>query len=103
MKNVDFLHWQPAYHWTTQKIRVHGFYCVLALLLATLARNAAAKAGITLSIPALLKELTAIREVAVIYPQGTLAHRKDPITLSRMTVRQRKLAECLEIGEVLEG
>lgn len=103
MKNVDFLHWQPAYHWTTQKIRVHGFYCVLALLLATLARNVAAKAGIDMSIPALLKELTAIREVAVIYPQGALAHRKDHITFSRMTSRQKRLAECLEIGQVLKG
>ena len=103
MKNIDFLHWQPACHWTTQKIRVHGFYCVLALLLATLARNTAVKAGIDMSIPALLKELTAIREVAVIYPQGTLAHRKDHITFSRMTARQRKLAEYLEIAAVLRG
>lgn len=103
MKNIDFLHWQPVYHWTTQKIKVHGFYCVLALLLATLARNTALKAGIDMSIPALLKELTAIREVAVIYPQGTLAHRKDHITFSRMTSRQKKLAECLQIGEVLKG
>ena len=103
MKNIDFLHWQPAYHWTTQKIRVHGFYCVLALLLATLARNVAAKAGIDLSIPALLKELTAIREVAVIYPKGTLAHRKDHITFSRMTLKQKKLAETLHIADVLGG
>jgi transposase len=103
MKNTDFLHWQPAYHWTTQKIKVHGFYCVLALLLATLARNTARKAGIDMSIPAMLKELTAIREVAVIYPQGTLAHRKDHVTFSRMTSRQKKLAECLQIAEVLKG
>ena len=103
MKNVDFLRWQPAYHWTDQKIMVHGFYCVLALLLATLARNLAAQAGIELSLPALLKELTAIREVAVIYPQGTLAHRKDHIALSRMSSRQKKLAECLDIAQVLEG
>lgn len=103
MKNADFLHWQPAYHWTTHKIRVHGFYCVLALLLATLARNTAVKAGIDMSIPALLKELTAIREVAVIYPQGAMAHRKDHMTFSRMTARQKKLAECLEIGQVLKG
>ena len=103
MKNIDFLHWQPAYHWTTQKIKVHGFYCVLALLLATLARNIAVKAGIDMSIPALLKELIAIREVAVIYPQGTLAHRKDHITFTRMTSRQKKIAECLDIAEVLKG
>jgi len=30
MKNQHFLHWQPAFHWTDQKLRVHGFYCVLA-------------------------------------------------------------------------
>ena len=41
MKNIRFLRWQPAYHWTDQKLRVHAFYCVLALLLATLARKAA--------------------------------------------------------------
>jgi transposase len=103
MKNIDFLHWQPAYHWTSQKIRVHGFYCVLALLLATLARNTAAKAGIEMSIPALLKELTDIREVAVIYPQGTLAHRRDHLTLSRMTARQKKLAEVLDIANAVKG
>jgi transposase len=103
MKNVDFLHWQPAYHWTTQKIKVHGFYCVLALLLATLARKVVAQAGVDITIPALLKELSAIREVAVIYPQGTLAHRKNHMTLSRMTSRQKKLAEHLEIAEILGG
>jgi len=103
MKNVDFLRWQPAYHWTDQKLKVHGLYCVLALLLATLARKIATQAGIDLTLPALLEELSAIREVAVIYPQGTLAHRKDHITLSRMSSRQRKLADALEIATALKG
>lgn len=103
MKNVDYLRWQPAYHWTDQKIKVHGLYCVLALLLATLARNVAVQSGIDLSLPALLKELTSICEVAVIYPQGTLAHRKNHITLSRMSPRQRKLADCLKIAPTLDG
>ena len=101
MKNIDFLHWQPSYHWTDQKLRVHAFYCVLALLLTSLARKVAVQNGIDLTIPALLKELTAIFEVAVIYPQGTLAHRKDHITLSRMTSRQKKLAKYLDIGQAL--
>jgi len=103
MKNVDFLRWQPAYHWTDQKLKVHGLYCVLALLLATLARKVAFQAGVDLSLPALLEELSAIREVAVIYPPGTLAHRRDHMTLSRMSPTQRKLAEVLEIGTVLKG
>lgn len=103
MKNVDYLRWQPAYHWTDQKIRVHGFYCVLGLLLSSLARKVIVESGVPVSLPELLKELNAIREVAVIYPRGTLAHRKDHITLSRMTSRQKKFAQALEIGEILRS
>ena len=101
MKNTDFLRWQPSHHWTDQKLRVHALYCVLALLIASLARKVALQAGINLTLPALLKELSAIREVAVIYPPGTLAHPKDHLTLSRMSARQKKLAQGLEIGETL--
>jgi len=103
MKNVDFLRWQPAYHWTNQKLKVHGLYCVLALLLATLARKIAATADIDLSLPGLLEQLSAIHEVAVIYPQGTLAHPKDHITLSRMSPTQKKLADTLDIATALKG
>jgi hypothetical protein len=53
--------------------------------------------------PALLDRLSAIREVAVIYPQDTLARRKEPITLSRMSPTQRKLADALRIASALEG
>jgi len=102
MKNVNFLRWQPAYHWTSQKLKVHGLYCVLALLLATLARKVAGQAGIDLTIPALLDDLTAIHEVAVIYPQGT-AQPRDHITLSRMSPTQRKLADALDIATALKG
>ena len=101
MKNVDYLRWQPAHHWTDQKLKVHAFYCVMALLLANLARKTAVEAGIDLSLHELLNELTAVREVAVIYPKGVLAHPKDHVTLSRMSPRQRKLAQCLHISEVL--
>jgi len=103
MKNIDFLRWQPAYHWTDQKIKVHAFYCVLALLLATLARKVVVQAGLETTIMALLKELTAIREVAVIYPKGALAHRRNHIALSRMTPRQKKIAEHLKIADILGG
>lgn len=87
MKNVDYLRWRPSFHWTTQKLKVHGLYCVLALLLASLAREKTAQAKMDLSMHALLDELNAIREVAAIYPQGTLAHGKDHITLSHMSLR----------------
>ena len=101
MKNMTFLRWQPAYHWTDQKLRVHGFYCVLALLLSTLARKQAVEAGIELSLPAMLKQLSAIREVAVIYPKGTLAHPREHIAISRMSAKQRKLAQALNLATIL--
>jgi hypothetical protein len=102
MKNVDFLRWQPAYHWTNQKLKVHGLYCVLALLLATLAKKTAFQAGIDLTLPALLDELTAIREVALIYPPGA-AQPRDHVTLSRMSPLQRKLADALDVATALKG
>jgi transposase len=95
MKNTHFLSWQPAWHWTDQKLRVHAFYCVLALTLSTLAHKVVTEAGIDLSLAVLLKELSAIREVAIIYPSG---RGRGKITLSRMSARQKKLFDLLEIG-----
>jgi len=101
MKNTDFLRWQPSYHWTDQKLRVHALYCVLALLISSLARKVAYQAGVEITLLALLKELSKIREVAIVYPPGTLAHRKDHITLSRMSPRQKKLSDALEIANII--
>lgn len=33
LKNLFHLTVRPQYHWTAQKIQVHGFICVLAFLL----------------------------------------------------------------------
>ena len=101
MKNRDYLRWQPAFHWTDQKLEVHTFYCVLALLLATLSRKIACEAGIELSLHALLDELSSIREVALVYSQDDKI--KTDFTLNRMTPRQKKLADRFEIGNVLAG
>jgi len=101
MKNIHFLHWQPAFHWTDQKLRVHGFYCVLALLLCSLAHKTAQEAGVKITIPALLKELSSIREVALLYPPGTPS--KSQITVSRMSARQKKLSQLLEVQNIVAG
>lgn len=101
MKNVDFLRWQPAYHWTDQKLRVHGFYCVLALLLCSLAHKTVREAGIKITIPALLKDLSSIREVALLYPSRT--PQKSQITVSRMSPRQKRLSQLLEVQDIVIG
>jgi len=101
MKNTDFLRWQPAFHWTDQKLSVHTLYCVVALLISSLARKIASAAGVEATLPAMLDELSKIREVAVIYPQATLARPKDHLTLSRMSPRQKKLAQALNIAQII--
>jgi transposase len=99
MKNRDYLRWQPAFHWTDQKVEVHTFYCVLALLLATLARKIAVENGHDISLTALLDDLSAIKEVALLYKaeKGVSAR----FTVNTMTARQKKLADLFKIGEIV--
>ena len=95
MKDHHFIGWSPMYHWTDQKIRVHAFYCVLALTLTSLLRRRLALAGLDMSIAAILEQLGGIYEVAHIYPPQ--ARRKDTFTLSEMNEVQRKLAQTLNL------
>jgi len=68
MKDPHFLSWEPMFHWTDSKIRVHAFYCVLALVLGSLLQRRAAQHGLTLSMQALFKALSGIQEVTNVYP-----------------------------------
>lgn len=99
MKNREYLRWQPAFHWTDQKLAVHTLHCVIALLLATLLRKLAAEANENLSLPKLLDELSSIKEVALLYQ--TKSGPAAKFTISSMSNRQKKLAELYKIGEIL--
>ena len=98
MKNPHFIGWSPMYHWTDAKIRVHAFYCVLALTLASLLCRELHHKGIEMSIPSILEELAGIYEVAHIYPSA--AKQKDVFTLSERTEAQQKLVEALGLEEM---
>jgi transposase len=68
LKDRHVVSFSPMFHWTEQKIRVHVFYCVLALAIAHLMRRHAAQAGLDLSVRELLRTLAAIQETVLIYP-----------------------------------
>ena len=96
MKHPHFLGWSPMFHWTDSKIRVHAFYCVLALLLTSLLQRELAHHGVELSIPRMLAELGGIRETLVIYPRRRGQHKHPTATcLSRMSTLQRQLHSLL--------
>ena len=68
----------PQHHWTDQKIRVHAFYCVLALQIVHLMRREVHHAGLDLSVRRLLAELGGIQETVVLYQatRGRLRARR---------------------------
>ncbi len=68
LKDRDVASFSPMFHWTEQKIRVHVFYCVLALAIAHLMRRQAAQDGLHLSVRELLQALAGIGETVMIYP-----------------------------------
>ncbi len=79
MKHPAFVGWEPMFHWTDQKIRVHAFYCVLALLLASLLHRQTIQAGLRLSLVGGPRRLSSLQEVIALYPpagaHGPPAHR----------------------------
>jgi hypothetical protein len=70
LKDRDVVSFSPMFHWTEQKIRVHVFYCVLALTIAHLMRRQAAHDGLHLSIRELLHTLGGIEETVMIFPSA---------------------------------
>ncbi len=102
MKNPHFVSWQPLHHWTNQKIRVHAFYCVLALLLSSLLRRTLAQKGIEMSIVKILSTLSNIKEVALLY-RGPRSRLQPVIRLNRLTPLQEQLIEALDLKRYLSS
>jgi transposase len=68
LKDDDHLAVRPQYHWTDQKIRVHAFICLVALLMARTVEYHARAAGFTGSLSGLLDQLARLRLAMVIQP-----------------------------------
>ena len=70
MKDTRVVSFSPMHHWTEHNIRVHVFTCVLALQIAHLMRQHAARAGLRMSVRELLRELAGIGETVLLYHGG---------------------------------
>jgi transposase len=70
MKDPHVVSFSPMRHWTDSKIRVHVFSRVLALAIAHLMRRQAERAGLHLSVRALLAELAGIEETVLLHHDG---------------------------------
>jgi transposase len=103
IKNPFHLALRPQYHWTDQKIEVHGFICLLALLLVMVAsKRAREKVGFTGTPDALLEKLSAIRLATFIESplKKTKGRYKAVYRLEEMDPDIQALAEGMGLSEL---
>jgi transposase len=98
LKDPHVVSFSPMHHWTDSKIRVHVFYCVLALTVAHLMRREADRAGLDLSVRELITELAGIQETVLLYHDGGKGRPRAQRMLTDMNDTQRQLAELFTIS-----
>ena len=97
LKDPHVVSFSPMHHWTDQKIRVHMFYCVLALAVAHLMRRQAEHAGLHLSVRELLGELSGIAETVLLYHDGGPGRPRAQRLLTDMNPTQRSLYDLFNL------
>ena len=90
MKDPDVVSFSPMFHWTDQKIRVHVFYWVLALMVARLMVREAEHAGMHMSVRELLGHVADIQETLLLY-KGERGRPRARHMLTEMDTTQAKL------------
>jgi transposase len=98
MKDRAVVSFNPMFHWTDDKIRVHVFYCVLALALARLMRREAAQAGLDMSVRELLGTLGEIEETVLLY-QGDRGRPRARRMLTEMDPAQERLYDLFGLAD----
>jgi transposase len=104
MKDHYFICFSPAHHWTDHMLRVHAFYCVLALTIVSLLHRRVYNAGIKISQTRLMEQLKGIKEIANYYPAESAQNAcvggrpRSERTLTRLNREQDGLFRALDLG-----
>ena len=101
LKAGDWLNWQPMYHWTDSKIRVHAFYCLLGLSLLHYVLRQARTFWPQLTVEKLQEELGEIQQFVLLYPAlGGGPHRTATV-LATQNLVQKGLVETLGLEQLV--
>jgi transposase len=92
-KSAELIRWQPMYHWTDSKIRVHGLTCVMALLYLSLLSRKLQKAGVVMAMDRAMEVLRGIRRAVYLYPGSSHPVRK----LCRIGSTEEELLKALGV------
>jgi hypothetical protein len=98
MKDRLVVSFSPMFHWTEQKIRVHVFYCVLALMVARLMARETERAKTPMSVRVLLSYLGGIEETVLLY-QGERGRPRARRMLTEMDPTQTRLYDLFGLDE----
>ena len=103
-KDRDIGCWWPMYHYTDQKIMVHGLYCTITILVRSLMMRKTRMEGLSISIKRLHKELEGIKQVLNFYPD---TNGKKPVcpaspTGGRQGRKIRKNSTITKMNELQE-
>jgi transposase len=103
-KDREFVSYSPTFHWTDQKLKVHGFYCTLALMIVSLIERQIHHAGIQqddlpLGAKLAMRLLNEIDEVTLIYPPagGRQGRPRVRTILAELDHTQRQLYNALRL------
>jgi transposase len=103
-KDREFVSYSPTFHWTDQKLKVHGFYCTIALMIVSLIERQIRHAGIQqqglpLGAKLAMRLLNEIDEVTLIYPPagGRQGRPRVRTILADLDDTQRQLYEALQL------
>ncbi len=107
MKDVEFASFSPAHHWTDQKLRVHAFYCTLALMIVTLIERHIRHAGVqqdglALGSKLAMRLLLEINETTLIYPPagGRQGRPRIRTQLAEIDHTQQQLFDSLDLQQL---
>lgn len=101
MKNQRHLSFNPQYHWTDQKIKVHNFCCVLGYLMSALIlKQVRKKAGFTGTMDTLLNKLVNVRLGTLIEETGKKGKPKAIYKLEEMDEVENTLISALDITDL---
>jgi transposase len=107
MKDPYFISFSPAHHWTDQMLRVHAFYCVLALTLVSLLHRRVYQAGVTISQSRMMEQLKRIREITNYYPAQPTeklhigGRPRSERTLTRLDSQQNQIFRALNLDRFM--
>jgi transposase len=102
LKDGNWLNWDPMYHWTDSKIRVHAFYCMLGISLLNYLHAQMQKVCPRITVQQLKDELQDIKQYVLLYPpQGDKGPYRTVTIQDKLTLTQALLAQAIGLEALM--